>query len=287
MGRGVITARSSRRSKGDTGPGHRGGTCPRSSGRGRRSGNGSNRWSGDGTLDKLLAAAHGDAEIAGELEWMVSVDSTIARAHQHAAGAPKIDPEVSETPAEDAGGRGRITRNRRSRRCSSSRLIARSGVPAAACRARSHLCCDGRGLPLSFTVTAGQAGDDPQARRARCDLGAAGRPGRPRSRPERLLADKAYSHPSTRAALRARGIKATIPERDDQLARRRARGPGRPYAFDTELYKQRNVVERCFNRLKQWRGSPPATTRPTATTAVASYSPASFSGPAHESGDTP
>ena len=81
-----------------------------------------------------------------------------------------------------------------------------------------------------------------------------GRPGRPRCRPERLLADKAYSHPSTRAALRARGIKATIPERDDQLARRRARGPGRPYAFDAELYKQRNVVERCFNRLKQWRG---------------------------------
>ena len=64
-----------------------------------------NRWSGDGTLDKLLAAAHGDAEIAGELEWMVSVDSTIARAHQHAAGAPKIDPEVSGTPAEDTGGR--------------------------------------------------------------------------------------------------------------------------------------------------------------------------------------
>lgn len=64
-----------------------------------------NRWSGDGTLDQLLAAAHGDAEIAGELEWMVSADSTITRAHQHAAGAPKIDPEVSKTPEEDTGGR--------------------------------------------------------------------------------------------------------------------------------------------------------------------------------------
>jgi transposase len=64
-----------------------------------------NRWSGDGTLDKLLAAAHGDAEIAGELEWVVSVDSTIARAHQHAAGARKIDPEVSEAPIRDTGGR--------------------------------------------------------------------------------------------------------------------------------------------------------------------------------------
>jgi transposase len=64
-----------------------------------------NRWSGDGTLDKLLAAAHGDAEIAGELEWMVSADSTIARAHQHAAGAPKIDLEVSTRPEDDTGGR--------------------------------------------------------------------------------------------------------------------------------------------------------------------------------------
>jgi transposase len=68
-----------------------------------------NRWSGDGTLDKLLAAAHSDAEVAGELVWMVSADSTIARAHQHAAGAPKItpttDPEVSEAPEDDTGGR--------------------------------------------------------------------------------------------------------------------------------------------------------------------------------------
>jgi transposase len=103
-------------------------------------------------------------------------------------------------------------------------------------------------------LTPGQAGDNPQVLPVLDAIEVhTGRPGRPRCRPERLLADKAYSHPSTRAALRARGIKATIPERDDQLARRRTRGPGRPYAFDAELYKQRNVVERCFNRLKQWR----------------------------------
>jgi transposase len=64
-----------------------------------------NRWAGDGTLDNLLAAAHGDAEVAAELEWVVSVDSTIARAHQHAAGARKIDAANSETPTEDTGGR--------------------------------------------------------------------------------------------------------------------------------------------------------------------------------------
>ena len=41
----------------------------------------------------------------------------------------------------------------------------------------------------------------------------------------------------------------------DQITRRAAKGSlgGRPPAFDAEIYKQRNVVERCFNRLKQFR----------------------------------
>lgn len=72
----------------------------------------------------------------------------------------------------------------------------------------------------------------------------------------RLLADKAYSHPSTRRELRKRRIKHTIPEKRDQIARRKAKGSagGRPPAFDPRKYKQRNVVERGYNRLKQWRG---------------------------------
>ncbi|WP_411576568.1 transposase [Streptomyces mutabilis] len=49
-----------------------------------------------------------------------------------------------------------------------------------------------------------------------------------------------------------KGAPHTIPERTDQ-ARRGSRG-GRPPAFDRQVYKHRNVVERCFNRLKQWRG---------------------------------
>jgi len=53
--------------------------------------------------------------------------------------------------------------------------------------------------------------------------------------------------------LRERQIKHTIPERRDQRAQRAAR-PGRPLAFDKAIYARRNVVERCINRLKQWRG---------------------------------
>lgn len=72
----------------------------------------------------------------------------------------------------------------------------------------------------------------------------------------RLLADKAYSHPSTREALRAKKIPHTIPQRRDQIAQRKARGSrgGRPPSFDPEIYRERNSVERGFNRLKHWRG---------------------------------
>ncbi|MFE1928174.1 transposase [Streptomyces asoensis] len=56
-----------------------------------------------------------------------------------------------------------------------------------------------------------------------------------------------------RAYLRRRGIKATIPERVDQFAGRRQRRE-RPCGFDRVVYRRRNVVERCFHRLKQWRG---------------------------------
>lgn len=44
-------------------------------------------WSKDGTWDRILTELQGQAHAVAELEWAVSVDSTVARAHQHAAGA--------------------------------------------------------------------------------------------------------------------------------------------------------------------------------------------------------
>ncbi len=73
--------------------------------------------------------------------------------------------------------------------------------------------------------------------------------GRPRTRPDRVLADKGYPSKANRAWLRARGIAATIPERNDQIAHRQNQ-PGRPIDFGAQQkkrYKGRNVVERCFN----------------------------------------
>lgn len=109
---------------------------------------------------------------------------------------------------------------------------------------------------MSVILTPGQAGDNPQLLPL-IDQVRVPRPGpgRPRTRPDRVLADKAYSHPSTRSALRARGIAFTSPEKSDQIARRKTKGSrgGRPPAFDPTVYADRNVVERCFNRLKQFR----------------------------------
>ncbi len=79
--------------------------------------------------------------------------------------------------------------------------------------------------------------------------------GRPRKRLDHLTADKAYGSRANRRSLRARRIPHTIPERDDVLAARARRGSrgGRPPAFDAERYKDRNQIERAFNRLKQFR----------------------------------
>jgi transposase len=120
-----------------------------------------------------------------------------------------------------------------------------------------HAIVDGGLRLLTMTLTGGNAHDSPLLP-VLLDQLAIDRvgPGRPRTRPDHLLADKAYSSRAHRAMLRRRGIAHTIPERDDQKAKRARRGSrgGRPPGFDAERYKQRNVVERGFSDLKQWRG---------------------------------
>lgn len=69
------------------------------------------------------------------------------------------------------------------------------------------------------------------------------------------MADKAYPSAANRTWLRRRGIRAVIPVKTDQAAHRRNRGSfgGHPHRFDPLAYKERNVVERCINKLKQFR----------------------------------
>lgn len=117
--------------------------------------------------------------------------------------------------------------------------------------------CDGHGRPLVLLLGPGQGSDS----RVFPHLLAALRvhrpgPGRPRTTPDAVLGDKAYSSRGHRALLRRRNITAVIAEPRDQQANRKRRGSkgGRPPAFDLDRYKNRNVIERGFGLFKQWRG---------------------------------
>ncbi|MFC8878812.1 IS5 family transposase [Streptomyces ardesiacus] len=189
-------------------------------------------WAVDGTWERVFTALVAQADADEDLGWAVSVDSTIVRAHQHAAGARKKGPPAGE-PDDHAIGR------------------SRGGLTT-----KIHLAADGRCRPLAFVLTGGQAGDAPAFTDVMARLRVPRRRGRPRTRPDVVMADKAYSSRAIRAHLRKRGIRAVIPIPADQRNHRLRRGSqgGRPPAFDREAYKQRNTVERCINRLKQWRG---------------------------------
>ena len=119
-----------------------------------------------------------------------------------------------------------------------------------------HLLADSGCRPLARLTSAGQRHDSLAFLPLMSRLKVARRgPGRPRTRPGRVLCDKAYSSSAIRAHLRDRGIKAAIPEPADQVRNRLRRGSrgGRPPAFDAAAYKQRNVVERAFCHLRQHR----------------------------------
>jgi transposase len=180
-----------------------------------------NRWSKDGTWGRLLEALHARLDAAGKIDWdLFCIDGSSIRASRAAAGASATDGTAAE-PTDHALGR------------------SRGGYGS-----KIHLVCDGRGLPMAVTVTAGQRHESTQFEAVMGQVRVPRPVGRPRCRPRKLAGDKGFSYPRIRRELRRRGIKAVIPTRKDQ--RRLPR-------FDKATYRRRIVVERCIGWLKESR----------------------------------
>lgn len=152
------------------------------------------RWQRDGTWQRILTRLQSLADAKGLITWDLSVDSTVCRAHQHAAGARKQSDLQKEPPSGVFTKPGDHGLGR-----------SRGGFTT-----KLHLAVEQGQKPMSIVITAGHRGDSPQfepllekVRMPRIG------PGRPRVRPDRVRADKAYASHRNHAYLRRRGIRCT------------------------------------------------------------------------------
>ncbi|MBY5588130.1 IS5 family transposase [Rhizobium leguminosarum] len=159
------------------------------------------RWIEMGVLDEMLTMLAREAD----LEWLM-IDSTIVRAHQHAAGARKVK------GGPDAQGLGR----------------SRGGLST-----KIHAATEALGLPVRLIASPGQRNDIAFAHDLVEGIQAAA-----------TIADKGYDADHLCDKITETGADVVIPPK-------RNRKLQRPY--DADLYKERNRIERFFNKLKQFR----------------------------------
>lgn len=98
-----------------------------------------------------------------------------------------------------------------------------------------HARCDGQGRPLGFVLTPGQAHDVQGFGPLFRMLG---------ERIEAILADKGYDADAVRRQLANAGVEAVIPAESNRR---------QPIPHDRDKYRWRNLIERLFNKLKNWR----------------------------------
>jgi transposase len=127
-------------------------------------------WAVDGTWEREFTALMAQADADEDLNWAVSVDSTIVRAHQHATGARKKGPLPASRTTMPFFGR------------------SRGGLTT-----KIHLAADAHCRPLAFVLTAGQSDDAPAISHVMARLHVPRRRGRPRTRLDVVLTDKAWA----------------------------------------------------------------------------------------------
>ncbi|MEU3855158.1 IS5 family transposase [Streptomyces sp. NPDC029554] len=188
----------------------------------------------DGVFARALQQIQAGADAAGDIDWLVQIDSTIVRAHQHAAATGR-----KGAPAAGRTGRSRPRPiPRRTDHQNPSRL-RRQGPPARdpgdtrptqrqhlrATPSGAHPCPAHRAGPTTLQARPGrrrQGLQHPRLPRL---------PAQTRHRPHHPREDRPAATPANRG-----------------------RRGGRPPTFNRQIYRQRNVIERCFNRLKAFRG---------------------------------
>jgi transposase len=161
-------------------------------------------WAGAGVFQALMEAVIAEAAARGQAELgLVSVDSTSARAHHHAAGM-MLDPELLETlekgrrrgkgaspkgqnasivDRDEAPDEAREERRRLRRRRKARLRAAKLGRSRGGLTSKVHLSADRRCRPLSFVLTPGQAADSPRFTAVLERIKVRGPVGRPRTRP--------------------------------------------------------------------------------------------------------
>ena len=188
------------------------------------------RWRKQGIWQSILQRLQQQAEAAGKINWELHfVDGTVVRAHQHSAGARRgeLEPNSELSAIEQVQEREAL------------------GWSKGGFSTKIHLRCDGNGRPITVLISVGERHEavlfEPLIEQG---SGKGEGPGRPRIRPRRVSGDKGYSSGKIRRYLRRRGIRYTIPRKVNEH---------RGGKFDKALYRMRNLVERCLNRLKQYR----------------------------------